>query len=58
MSDEPLVMVRVGTAIDAAKDVTARIHPDGHAMAGNSAENKEVKLILHENRWFGANAGG
>jgi mannose-6-phosphate isomerase-like protein (cupin superfamily) len=58
ISDEPLVMVRIGSAVDTAEDVTARIHPDGHAMAGDSAENKEVPLILHETRWFGPNGAG
>jgi mannose-6-phosphate isomerase-like protein (cupin superfamily) len=51
LGDEPLVMVRVGSAAFEGRDRFARINRDGQPMEGNSAENKEVELILSE-RWF------
>lgn len=52
VGDEPLVMARVGAVVDAAKDALARINSQGQPMDGNSAENKQVELILDPNRWF------
>jgi quercetin dioxygenase-like cupin family protein len=52
LSDEPLVMLRVGAmapGADLMKD--GRISANGQPMSGFSAENKEVPLILSE-RWF------
>lgn len=49
---EPLVMARVGAVVDAAKDALARINSEGQPMDGNSAENKQVELILDPERWF------
>lgn len=49
---EPLVMVRVGAALDVSKDVTARVDETGASLNGFSEANKEVPLILGE-KWFG-----
>ncbi len=49
---EPLVMLRVGATIDVAKDVLARIGPDGLPFDGYSERNKEVPLVLSEDGWF------
>jgi quercetin dioxygenase-like cupin family protein len=51
VGDEPLVMARVGAVVDPAKDALARINSEGKPMDGNSAENKQVPLLLGE-RWF------
>ena len=48
---EPLVMARIGAAVDASKDVLARLDQDGEAIDGNSERNKEVPLVLSE-KWF------
>ena len=52
LGDEPLVMVRIGSAAIDGRDPYARIAEDGHPMEGNSAENKEVELELTD-QWFG-----
>ena len=49
--DEPLVMVRIGAAAFDGIDRHGRIHPDGSDMRGDSAENKQVPLIMSED-WF------
>lgn len=48
---EPLVMVRVGAAAFNGVDRHGRINPDGSEMRGDSAENKQVELIMSD-RWF------
>jgi len=48
---EPLVMVRIGAAIDPAQDVLARIDETGAAFDGYSERNKEAPVVLGE-RWF------
>jgi mannose-6-phosphate isomerase-like protein (cupin superfamily) len=50
-SPEPLVMIRVGCP-DIGADPTLRLDIDGRPVAGNSAENKDVPLILGDS-WFG-----
>ena len=50
-SDEPLVMVRIGAAAFDGVDRHGRINPDGSEMRGDSAENKQVELIMSD-RWF------
>ena len=52
LEEEPLVMLRIGAAIDPAKDVLARIDLDGAPFDGHSEKNKEVPLILEEDKWF------
>ena len=49
---EPLVMLRIGAAVDPKQDVLARIGVDGEPFDGYSEKNKEVPVILDENRWF------
>lgn len=49
--DEPLVMVRIGSAAFDGVDRHGRIHPDGSEMRGDSAENKQVPLIMSKD-WF------
>jgi mannose-6-phosphate isomerase-like protein (cupin superfamily) len=49
--DEPLVMVRIGAAAFDGVDRHGRINPDGSEMRGDSAENKQVPLIMSED-WF------
>ncbi|WP_029000230.1 cupin domain-containing protein [Azohydromonas australica] len=49
---EPLVMLRIGAHIDPDSDVLARIGLDGAPFDGYSEKNKEVPVVLHENRIF------
>jgi mannose-6-phosphate isomerase-like protein (cupin superfamily) len=49
--DEPLVMVRIGSAAFDGVDRHGRINPDGSEMRGDSVENKQVELVLSD-RWF------
>ncbi|HTQ33304.1 MAG TPA: cupin domain-containing protein [Stellaceae bacterium] len=49
--DEPLVMVRIGAAAFDGVDRHGRINPDGSEMRGDSAENKQVPLIMSD-AWF------
>lgn len=49
---EPLVILRVGAHIDPESDVLARIDLQGKPFDGYSEENKEVPLVLHEDRIF------
>ncbi len=51
-SEEPLVMLRVGAALDVNQDVLARVDIEGKPFGGYSAENKEVPLVLDEHRIF------
>ena len=48
---EPLVMVRIGAAAFDGVDRHGRINPDGSEMRGDSAENKQVELIMSDD-WF------
>ncbi len=45
---EPLVMLRVGAAIDRAGDALARVDERGQPFDGYSERNKEVPAILHD----------
>jgi mannose-6-phosphate isomerase-like protein (cupin superfamily) len=49
--DEPLVMIRIGSAAFDGVDRHGRIHPDGSEMRGDSVENKQVPLIMSDD-WF------
>ena len=49
---EPLIMLRIGAAIDPAADILARIDEDGKSFDGYSEKNKEVPYELEEDRWF------
>lgn len=49
---EPLVMLRVGAALDPDADILARVDGEGKPFDGYSEKNKEVPLVLHEDRWF------
>lgn len=51
LGEEPLVMIRIGSATAEGADRFARIAIDGRPVEGNSVENKEVELKL-SNRWF------
>ncbi len=50
--DEPLVMLRIGAALNPNEDVLARIDPDGAPFDGYSEKNKELPVILHNDKWF------
>jgi mannose-6-phosphate isomerase-like protein (cupin superfamily) len=45
---EPLVMLRVGAAIDPSTDVLARVDEHGDPFDGFSEKNKEVAVVLGE----------
>lgn len=49
---EPLVMLRIGAAVNLADDVLARIDIDGNPFDGYSEKNKEVPYLLHEEKIF------
>ena len=49
---EPLVMLRIGAAIDPDANVLARIDAQGKPFDGYSEWNKEVPFVLHEDRVF------
>jgi len=49
---EPLVMLRVGAAVDPDADILARIDIDNQPFDGYSEKNKEVPYELHDDRWF------
>jgi mannose-6-phosphate isomerase-like protein (cupin superfamily) len=49
--DEPLVMIRIGSAAFDGVDRHGRIHPDGSEMRGDSVENKQVPVIMSDD-WF------
>jgi mannose-6-phosphate isomerase-like protein (cupin superfamily) len=49
---EPLVMLRIGAALDPDKDVLARIDEEGRPFDGYSEKNKEVAYVLDEDRIF------
>ncbi len=50
--EEPLVMLRIGAALDPSSDILARIDIDGKPFDGYSIKNKEVDYVLDEDRWF------
>jgi mannose-6-phosphate isomerase-like protein (cupin superfamily) len=45
---EPLVMLRVGAAIDPSTDVLARVDEHGEPFDGYSEKNKEVAVVLSD----------
>lgn len=49
---EPLVMLRIGAALDPDTDVLARIDPEGNPFDGYSERNKEAPYVLHDDRIF------
>lgn len=49
---EPLVMLRIGAAIDPSTDVLARVDDKGQPFDGYSEKNKEAPVELYEDRWF------
>ena len=49
---EPLVLLRIGAAVDSAQDVLARIDTDGKPFGGYTAKNKEVPCELHPTAVF------
>ncbi len=49
---EPMVMIRIGAAVDPSRDVLARIDVDALPFDGHSEANKEVPLVLDEGKWF------
>ncbi len=50
--EEPLVMLRVGAALDPDADILARIDIDKQPFDGYSEKNKETPYELYEDRWF------
>jgi mannose-6-phosphate isomerase-like protein (cupin superfamily) len=52
-SDEPLVMIRVGTPEAAKLDQPNRININGNPMHGGSEENKSVPVKYLEGQFFG-----
>jgi mannose-6-phosphate isomerase-like protein (cupin superfamily) len=51
VGDENLVMLRVGASDNGFQ--RSRVAPDGHTIAGDSAENKTVERIERPNAYFG-----
>jgi len=49
---EPLVMLRIGAAINPDEDILARIDIDGKPFDGYSGKNKEGPYELYADRWF------
>ena len=50
--EEPLVMLRIGAAIDPDGDILARVDLEGNPFNGYSEKNKEVPYELDDNKWF------
>ncbi|MDX3895567.1 cupin domain-containing protein [Pusillimonas sp.] len=50
--EEPLVMLRVGAAVDPDSDILARIDIDNKPFDGYSEKNKETPYELYDDRWF------
>lgn len=50
--EEPLVMLRIGAALDPDSDVLARIDEEGKPFDGYSEKNKEVAYVLDSVRVF------
>jgi len=49
---EPLVLLRIGAAVDPDQDVLARVDADGKPFDGYSEKNKEVPYVLYDDRVF------
>ena len=54
VSDEPLVMIRIGCAAyeGSPKGKHGRINIDGKPMAGDSKENKQTERVMTD-KWYG-----
>ena len=52
-SDEPLVLLRVGTPNQSPKLSPNRIDPTGEPMVGDSKENKSVSVRFRDAEYFG-----
>ena len=50
--DEPLVVLRIGCVVDAAKTPWGRKDIDGNQVYGNAADNNTVVTEYHEDRVF------
>lgn len=50
--EEPLVMLRIGAALDPESDILARIDINNQPFDGYSEKNTEVPYELHDDRWF------
>lgn len=53
-SEEPLVLIRVGTPDRSKQSEPYRINRDGEPMEGDSKENKKVPVVFREGAYFGA----
>lgn len=53
ISDEPLVILRVGCRVSAS-DPGGRLNIDGQSMPGDSPENKQTEVIVRKDAVFGA----
>lgn len=51
--EEPLVLLRIGAAIDPTGNILARIDEKGAPFGGYSEKNKEVPYELHDDKVFG-----
>lgn len=51
-SDEPLVLLRIGTPNRAKQGKENRTNRNGDYMAGNSKENKSVPIIFRDGEYF------
>lgn len=49
---EPLVLLRIGSVLDAAQDPLARVDEHGAPFDGYSEANKEVPCVLSDSLWF------
>ncbi|MBJ3777098.1 cupin domain-containing protein [Acuticoccus mangrovi] len=49
----PLVMLRVGASVTSTEDVLLRLDPEGNDVDGYSDANKQVDVILSEDKVFG-----
>ena len=53
ISDEPLVLLRVGTPNQSPKLSPNRIDPEGEPMVGDSKANKSVSVRFRDGEYFG-----
>lgn len=51
--DEPLVVLRVGCVVDAARSPWGRTDAEGRQIFGNAAENNTVETVFDEDKVFG-----
>lgn len=52
ISEEPLVILRIGAPTGDADPSAQRLKPDGTPIPADSADNKKVPVIYKEDAWF------